>query len=163
MIVVSDTSPLTNLAATGQFDLLRQLYGHVHIPVGVWEELNAQGKRWPGADAVSEAAWIERHAVQNQSLVTALRRDLGRGEAEAIALALEVKAAFVLLDEREGRHAAQHLGLSVVGVVGTLLHAKAQGFVPALRPCLDALRQSAGFYLSDSVYFAALAAADEAQ
>ena len=48
MIVVSDTSPLTHLAAIGQFGLLRQLYIGLHIPEGVWEELNAEGKRWPG-------------------------------------------------------------------------------------------------------------------
>ena len=84
MIVVSDTSPLTNLAAIGQFNLLRQLYNEVHIPDGVWEELNAEGKRWPGSVEVAAADWVQRHAVKNQSLVTALRRDLGQGEAEGI-------------------------------------------------------------------------------
>ena len=43
MIVVCNTSPLTNLAAIGQFDLLRRLYGQIHIAQGVWEELNAGG------------------------------------------------------------------------------------------------------------------------
>jgi hypothetical protein len=47
--------------------------------------------------------------VQNQALVTALRRDLDRGEAETIALASEFGAALVLLDEREGRRAALSL------------------------------------------------------
>lgn len=45
MIVVSNTSPLTNLAAIGQFDLLRRLYDHLYIAQGVWEELDAGGKR----------------------------------------------------------------------------------------------------------------------
>jgi uncharacterized protein len=45
MIVVSNTSPLTNLAAIGQFDLLRKLYSEINIPYGVWEELNAMGKQ----------------------------------------------------------------------------------------------------------------------
>ena len=55
MIVVSDTSPLTNLAAVGQFGLLNRLYGRVYIAQGVWDELNAHGKRWPGRDEVAEA------------------------------------------------------------------------------------------------------------
>ncbi|MDW8325876.1 MAG: hypothetical protein RMK99_04855 [Anaerolineales bacterium] len=60
MIVVSDISPLTNLAAIGHFDLLRQLYHEVHIPEGVWAELNAQVKRWPGAAEVMQADWIQQ-------------------------------------------------------------------------------------------------------
>ena len=161
MIVVSDTSPLTNLAAIGQFDLLRQLYTELHIPDGVWEELNAGGKRWPGADDVAAASWVKRHTVQNQSLVTALRRDLDQGEAEGIALALEIGADLILLDEKEGRHAAQRLGLRMVGVIGVLLDAKAHGAVTVVRPHLDALRQKAGFYLSESLYQSALASAGE--
>ena len=103
MIVVSNTSPLTNLAAIGQFDLLHRLHGQVHIAEGVWEELNAGGRRWPGRDEVAAANWIERRPVQNRWLVAALQRDLDRGEAETIALALELGAELVLLDEREGR------------------------------------------------------------
>jgi hypothetical protein len=161
MIVVSDTSPLTNLAAIGQFSLLHQLYTELHIPEGVWEELNAEGKRWPGRDEVEAADWVRRHTVQNQSLVTALRRDLGQGEAEGIALALELGADLILLDEQEGRHAAQRMGLRVIGVVGVLLDAKAQGVVEAVQPPLEALRQQAGFYLSESLYQSALVLAGE--
>ncbi|MEA3345490.1 MAG: DUF3368 domain-containing protein [Chloroflexota bacterium] len=161
MIIVSNTSPLTNLAAIGQFDLLRRLYGRVHIAHGVWDELNASGKRWPGRDEVAVSPWIEQHAVQNQALVTALERDLDRGEAESIALGLELGADLVLLDEKEGRHAAKRLGLRVVGVVGVLLEAKAKGAVGVVRPHMDALRQNAGFYLSESLYQHALALASE--
>jgi uncharacterized protein len=125
---------LTNLAAIGQFDLLHQLYGEVHIAEGVWQELNATGPRWPGRNEVAAGDWIERHSVQNQTVVTALRRDLHKGEAETIALALELGADLVLLDEREGRHAAQRLELRVAGVVGVLLEAKSKGAVDAIRP-----------------------------
>jgi predicted nucleic acid-binding protein len=109
MIVVSNTSPLTNLAAIGQFGLFHQLYGRLHIAERVWEELNPRHQHWPGRDEVAAADWIERHTVQNQALVTALRRDLDRGESEAIALFLELEADHVFLDEREGRHDAQRL------------------------------------------------------
>jgi predicted nucleic acid-binding protein len=163
MIVVSNTSPLTNLAAIGQFDLLHLLYGQVYMARGVWEELNAEGKRWPGCEEVANADWIERQTVKNQALVTALRRDLDRGEAETIALALELEADLVLLDEKEGRHAARRLGVRVLGVVGVLLEAKANSAVDAVRPHLDALRQTAGFYLSDSVYRRVLALAEESE
>jgi hypothetical protein len=84
MIVVSNTSPLTNLAAIEQFDLLHSLYSRLHIAQGVWAELNTSGKCWPGCNEVAGAGWVKRHTVRNQELVTALRRDLDRGEAETI-------------------------------------------------------------------------------
>jgi len=163
MIVVSNTSPLTNLAAIGQFDLLRKLYARLHIAQGVWDELNAKGLRWPGSESVAAADWVERHTVNNEPLVAALRRDLDRGEAESIALALELEAELVLMDEREGRHAAQRMGLHVVGVVGVLPKARARGAIGAERPHLDGLRQKAGFYLSETVYRRALVLAGEAR
>jgi predicted nucleic acid-binding protein len=156
MIVVSDTSSLTNLAAIGQFDLLRRLFEQIAIPEGVWTELNAYGKRWPGSLEVESAVWIKRYAVKDQRLVTTLRRDLDHGEAESIALALELNSNLVLLDEKEGRHAAQRLGLSVMGVVGVLLLAHAKNEIDHVKPYLDALRQTAGFYLSESLYQAVL-------
>ena len=162
MIVVSNTSPLTNLAAIGQFNLLHDLYGQVHIAQGVWEELNAGGTRWPGCAEVAQASWIDQCKVQNQDLVTALRRDLDRGEAETIALALQLGANLTLLDEKEGRHAAERHGLRVVGVAGVLLEAKTKKFIPTVRPHLAALRQAAGFYLDAALYRHALSLAGEA-
>ncbi len=55
MIVVSNTSPLTSLAAIGQLDLMNRLYGQLHIAEVVWEELNAGGYPWPGAKEVAQA------------------------------------------------------------------------------------------------------------
>lgn len=99
MIVVSNTSPITNLAAIGQFPLLHLLYPQIHIARAVWEELHASGQQWPGAREVTTADWVHTAKVRNRSLVVSLQRDLDRGEAETIALALERKADLVLLDE----------------------------------------------------------------
>ena len=150
-VPVSNTSPLTNLAAIGQFDLLRSLYGQLRIAEAVWAELNAGGQPWPGRAEVAAADWIARRAVQNRPLVTALRERLDPGEAETIALAVECSPPFVLMDEKEGRRAAQRLGLKTVGVVGVLIEAKARGLIAEVGPLLERLRQEAGFYLSDQV------------
>lgn len=152
MIVVSNTSPLTNLAAIGQFHLLHRLYNQIHIAYGVWEELQADGQRWPGYDEVASADWIEQHTVHNLALVRVLQRDLDFGEAQTIALALECGANWVLMDEREGRHAAQRLGLQVIGIIGMLLEAKAQHHIEQIVPLLEKLRHNAGFYISDALY-----------
>ncbi|MCP4288065.1 MAG: DUF3368 domain-containing protein [Gammaproteobacteria bacterium] len=154
--VVSNTSPLTNLAAIGQFHLLEALFGQIHIADAVWTELNACERSWPGRDEVAEAAWISRQRVENRFLVRALALDLDRGESESIALAIEHGAGLILLDERDGRHRAQGLGLKIMGVVGVLLLAKKRGLLKAIKPSLDGLREQAGFYLSNTVYKCAL-------
>jgi len=56
-----------------------------------------------------EVEWLRMKDVEDQALVRVLQRDLDRGEAEAIALAVQVKANWTLLDEREGRRVAKSL------------------------------------------------------
>ena len=161
MIVVSNTSPLTNLAAVGRFDLLCSLFGRVYVATGVVDELSAGGNEWPGATETKNADWIQMKQVGNQSLVDALRLDLDGGEAETIALALELGADLILLDEQAARFAAQYFNLKVMGVVGLLVAAKNKGMIAEVRPLLDALRWQAGFYLNESVYQHALALTGE--
>jgi uncharacterized protein len=161
MIVVSNTSPLTSLAAIGHFDLLRALFGKIHIASGVWEELNKGGRRHPGSSEVEGASWVEHHDMGDSHLVVALRRDLDRGEAETLALAVELRAEIVLLDEQEGRHAATRLGLRPLGVLGILLEAKKLGAIEEIRPFLDALRHRAGFFLGEQLYRQVLEQAGE--
>ena len=162
MIVVSNTSPLTNLAAIGQLGLMPLLFKQIHIPDAVWQELHAGDVVWPGHAEVDAAPWIVRDRVPASHLLSELMADLGPGESEAIALALDLQADLVLLDEKEGRRKAQRVGLRAMGVGGVLLAAKAQRHLADVRPCLDGLRQIAGFYLSETVYQALLAAANEA-
>jgi len=161
VIIVSNTSPLTNLAAIGQFSLLGRLYNEIHIANAVWSELNAGNQRWPGTEEIETSGYIYRHHIKNRVLATALGADLDNGESESIVLALELKSSFLLMDEKEGRHRAQRLGLKVVGVVGILLEAKTRGMVKRISPFLDDLRQIAGFYLNDTLYDYALEIAGE--
>ena len=161
MIIVSDTSPLTNLAAIGQFGLLSRLYNEIHIADAVWDELNIGNQRRPGAEEVETSGCVFRHAIKNRVLATALEADLDRGESESIVLSLELGSDFLLMDEKDGRRRAQRLGLKVVGVVGILLEAEKKGMVKRIRPLLDDLRQIAGFYLNDLLYDAVLEIAGE--
>jgi len=159
VIVVSNTSPITNLAAIGQLDLLRQLYQQIVIPEAVYRELTASSSQHPGA-IVQTLNWIATQAVTNQALVTALRLELDEGEAEAIALAQELSADLVLIDERDGRAIAARFGLRVIGLLGVLVEAKHQTLIPAVRPLLDALIRS-GFHISQNLYSRVLQAVGE--
>lgn len=163
LVVVSNTSPLTNLSAIGQFDLLPKLFGELHIPYAVTSELSFGGTSWPGAENVARSSWIKIHAVLDRHTVDALRLELDLGEAEAITLALRLNADLILLDERAGRRAADYLGLPVMGVVGLLVRAKQLKLIPTLRPLLEALQYQAGFYLSQSLAMHALSLVGEFQ
>lgn len=162
MIIVSNTSPITNLAAVGQLELLHRLFGDIHIAFGVWDELNASNRRHPGSLEVERSRWVHHHEVSNLPLVASLRRDLDRGEAETLALAVELEATVVLVDEKEGRHAAARLGLKPLGVLGVILEAKRKQEIESVRPILEALRSRAGFYLSDQLYWDVMKRASEA-
>jgi predicted nucleic acid-binding protein len=87
------------------------------------------------------------HAVRHMATVRLLGVDLDRGEAEAIALAVEVEADWILLDETDGRSAASRAGLRVTGILGILLRAKQRGEIVLLKPELDALRSRARFFI----------------
>lgn len=100
MIIVSNTSPISNLAKVGQINLLQQLYKTVLIPTAVYEELLDERAGEDVIKAVQSAIWLKIQVVQNQELVSELRNLINLGEAEAIALAIEVNAARLLIDER---------------------------------------------------------------
>jgi len=153
MIVVSDTSPVTSLLSIGRIGLLRSLFGTVVIPAAVRAELLRFHSDLP--------AFLECRVVKDQAKVEALSIELDRGEAEAIALASEIGADFVLMDESIGRRVALRESVCVIGVVGVLLMAKQKGLVGSLSDVLEELCREAGFYLADAVKSAALMAAGE--
>lgn len=147
MSVVSNTSPILNLAIVGRLNLLHQQFGQIQIPPAVLDELKINDARTgsqPIRTAIT-AGWIQVQPVSNQSFVQLLQQTLDGGEAEAISLALELQAKWILLDERDGRKAAKSLGLQVTGVLGVLLRAKESGALPSLQPVIEELTQKAGF------------------
>lgn len=88
-MIVSNTSPIINLACIGRLDLLPALFGVITIPDAVFHEIAVANPDAPGASDVRTASWIRRYAVVNRPLVTSLRLELDPGEAEAIACAME--------------------------------------------------------------------------
>lgn len=160
--VVSNTSPIINLAAIGHLDLLRELYGTLTIPDAVYDEIVVRGRGQPGADEVQQFSWFVRQSVSNRALVVQLMGSgLDVGEAEAIVLALETYAPLLLMDEKLGRAAATRVGIRVIGLRGVLIEAKRRGRVAEVRPLLDALRAGPGFYIAPALYSQVLRQAGE--
>lgn len=160
MIVVSNATPLIALAKIDRLDLLQELFGTILIPQAAYDEVVTHAPSRPGAAEVRQADWIHTQAPADQTKVNYLRADLDTGEAEALVLAEELDADWVLLDETKARFAAELLGLRFMGTVGLLLLAKRMGKIVAIRPLLDELRIKK-FHLSEKVYQAVLQEAGE--
>ncbi len=161
MTIVSDTSPITNLAAIAQLDLLHQIYGSIVIPKSVYDELTRVGYPVPGTLEVQTSSWISVQSVCNQEQVTKFRQTVDLGEAEAIALSLELKADRLLIDDAAGRAIALGLGLKITGVLGVLLIAKQRGFISAVKPLVDEVMNRAGFRVGDLLCQSVLRTAGE--
>jgi len=108
--VVCNTSPLILLSKIRRLEFLAQLYDEVVIPVSALEEVEAK----PGEEAKQVQTLLQS---QNFRLRKATKRtldelplDLGAGEREAIALALEIAADLVILDDQQGRRVAREKG-----------------------------------------------------
>lgn len=114
-----------------------------------------------GAIEVQSFDWIQTRQVTNRILVEVLQHELDIGEAEAIALSLELEADQVLIDERRGRIVAARLNLRYTGILGILVEAKGQGLIPAVKPLLDALINQAGFWIAEPLYNRVLQIAGE--
>jgi len=153
-VVVADASVLIALAQIGQLSLLQRLYAEVVIPSAVQVEVAPSMPKLP--------PWIRTQTLQRPLDSRVAHAALDAGETEAISLALETRARWVILDDLQARRLAKDLGLAVVGTAGVLFAAKQRGFLGAVRPPLDALR-AAGFRLRKDVYEEILKAAGESQ
>src|SRR5437764_719394 len=132
MIVVVNSTPLIYLAAIGQFDLLRSIYGQIVIPMAVFDEVVIQGAGQWGAAETAAAGWIDRRVVTDRSEVSALLGQLDLGESEVIVLAQEVGADLAVMDETAGRRELASRGISFIGTVGVLMQARQRGLIPLL-------------------------------
>jgi len=162
MIVVADATPLIGLAKAGRFYLLKEIFGKIYIPEGVYEEVVVEGRGRAGAREVNEATWIETVEVKDRLAVELLKDELDKGESESIVLAKELEANWVLMDERTARRKLEALGIDKIGTLGILLKAKEMGLLESIKPEMDKLRAK-GFRIGRRVYEEVLKIAEEAK
>lgn len=147
--IVSNAGPLISLARIDSLSLLPALFGEVKIPPAVYREITTSANL-PGATTLAQATWLKRVEIEDRGEVERLSFWLDAGEAEALALARELKAT-VAIDEKRGRRFAAELGVPQTGTVGILLTAKRHGLIPLVRPWLDLLT-SRGVRVSARLY-----------
>ncbi len=140
--VVSNASPLIALDQIGQLALLELLFQQILVPSAVVSETTPP---------LALPTWIIEKPLSKPLDPRTLATGLGSGEREAMALALELNAAWIVLDDRAARNFAQKLGIPVIGTLGVLLAGKRHGYISAVLPHLDTLKAK-GFFISQELY-----------
>jgi len=151
MIVVSDTSCISNLLFINELDLLQKIYSKKFIPLAVYNEILALEKSGKDLNYLKSREWIlvEKDFTRNISLLPP--KNIDAGEAEAIDLAIYLKADRLLIDERKGSIFAKELGITTIGLLGILKIAKENHFISSVKKLLDQLIDN-NFWLSNELY-----------
>jgi hypothetical protein len=158
--VICNTSPIQYLHQLDLLNLLPALVGSVTVPPAVVEELSEGQRLGVNLPNPLSLSWI---IVRSPVSAPALRliTDLGPGESEVLALALETPNSVVILDDDLARRTAEMSGIRLTGTLGMLLDAKQAGLLEEIAPLLERL-QALGFRLSQGTKAAVLRIAGEA-
>jgi predicted nucleic acid-binding protein len=151
MIVVSDTSPVSNLILIRRLIILRELFAEVIVPPAVDAEVRALKNFGKDLSEYENADWITIAQPNDFAKIEALELKLDEGEAQAIALALEINCELLLIDERLGTIIAHQEGLKTIGLVGVLIKAKEKGLITQVKEVLFELKNDAGFWLGEKL------------
>jgi predicted nucleic acid-binding protein len=151
-IVISNSTALINFASIDRLDILHALFKELTVPESVWDETVVKASRYVSAKRIREAHWIKVKKVHDSNLVNLLTGKLDAGEAEAVALALEMRADVVLLDESPAREVAKKLGINFTGTVGCLIMAKRSGIIESIKPVLNRIMKDAKFWIAQDLY-----------
>lgn len=158
--VICNTSPLQYLHQLGLLHILPALAGRVIVPQAVLEELSVGRARGLNLPDPASLDWV---IIRRPASAVALRlvTDLGPGESEVLALALEMPESVVILDDALARQTAETLGIRLTGTLGLLLDAKRAGLLQEVASLLDQL-QALRFRLAPRTRAAILKIAGEA-
>lgn len=143
-IIISDTSCLILLDKIEELELLKRLFGYIITTQTVAEEF---GGKLP--------EWIIIQNPKDKSNQLILETSLDKGEASAIALAMEQADCLLIMDELKGRKLAKQLGLAVTGTLGLIAEAKLRGHITSVRPLLNKIIRT-NFRLSKQLEIAIL-------
>jgi predicted nucleic acid-binding protein len=143
-VIVSDASPLIVLLKTSKLSILKELFQKLLVPTAVWEEITAKEHEKSIFDKIG---WIETRSVRNTEMAVLLEKLIGRGEAEAIVLAKELKAT-LLMDDAKARKYAKLLNVEVIGTLGLLKLAKNHGLISSVGETVNDMLAE-GYYIGD--------------
>ena len=129
--IISDTSCFIVLANIGELDLLQKVYGKIITTIEVATEY---GEPLPD--------WVEVEKVNDNYKQQLLEMQVDRGEASALALALEMPDSTVILDDYRGRKVAEKLKINYTGTIGVIVKAKIKGIISSIKPLLAKIKET---------------------
>lgn len=157
--IISNTSPLQYLHQLDLLDVFPKLVTKITVPPAVRDELIAGRKLGLNLPDLQSLDWIIVRSPSS-SVALPMVTDLGPGEREVLALALETSDSVCVLDDALARQIAGVLQLRVTGTLGVLIDAKRAGLISEIGPQLDQLH-SLGFRLAAHTRAAVLKIAGE--
>lgn len=127
--IISDTSCLILLDKIEELDILNKLFGTIITTREVAEEF---GEPLP--------LWFELRQPTDKNYQSIIEASVDKGEASAIALAIELEDCLLIIDDLKGRKFAHQLGLSIIGTIGIIVDAKLVGIIPSVKPILAKIK-----------------------
>lgn len=150
-VVISDAGPLIALAKVDSLFVARELFSRVRIPGAVWSECRQK----PGEDSrrIERAVrdgWISVVAVRAEQASRRFSSSLGKGEREAIQLALETAESLLIMDDRIARRQAMRWRLAFIGTAHMLLLAEQRSVIADAETVIRRLT-AAGYRISPRI------------
>ena len=128
-IIISDTSCFIVLSKIGQLEILQQIFNTIVTTPEIADEF---GETLPD--------WVELVAVKDRSKQQLLATQIDKGEASAMALALEIENSWLIIDDYKARKLAKTLRIDYLGTIGVILLAKQKGIIHAVKPILEKIK-----------------------
>lgn len=149
-VIISDSSCLILLDKIGELNLLNKLFGQVTVTKEIANEFRNE---LPG--------WFKIEESINKTYQKILEASLDKGEASAIAFAIEQEDCLLIIDDLKGRKYAEQLGIKITGTLGLIVDAKLSGYITSVRPILDKIKRT-DFRLTEHLEKKMLEKANEA-
>jgi predicted nucleic acid-binding protein len=147
VVVISDTSPINYLCQIGHIDVLPAIFGRVVVPSAVAEELRQAAAPESVRQFIADPPdWLD---IREPNSTISSIADFGAGERQAIALAHELHADFLIVDDLDARVVAEQRHIAVIGTLGILKLAAGRRLVQLPKAIADL--QAYGFYISDNL------------
>ncbi len=129
--IISDTSCLILLDKIGELEILNKLFGNITTTSEVAAEF---GQLLP--------SWFEIRDPSDKNYQSIIETSVDKGEASAIALAIELDDCLLIIDDLKGRKFAQQLGLTIIGTIGIIVDAKLVGIINSVKPILVKIKST---------------------
>jgi predicted nucleic acid-binding protein len=143
-VIIGDSSALVALSIMNRLDLLETVFGSIHVPQAVYDEVTISSK--PQSKKLK--TFLKDKIISVKINITQM--GLGRGELEAIALYKNMDADFLLIDDRRAKSFAKLNDVNVIGSLGVMVLAKELGKIKTIREDLEKLLDS-DVFISESL------------